>query len=81
MRSFEIERVYHTDKNGFRYAATFQITLGGNFYTKILVNVLWNAKANLIKNTTNTDSEYIRRFSKSLAMPASESLLIITISP
>lgn len=56
MRSFEIERVYHTDENGFRHSATFQITLDGNAYTKILVNVLWNAKVNLMKNTTNTET-------------------------
>jgi hypothetical protein len=56
MTAFDIERVYHSTENGFRHAATFQITLDGNAYSKILVNVLWNAKTSLLKNTTSTET-------------------------
>ena len=43
-------------ENGFRRAATFQITLAGEAYSKILVNVLWNEDRKLIKNSTNTET-------------------------
>ena len=56
MSAFDIERDYHTDENGFRYAASFQISLDGAAYTKILVNVLWNAEKKLIKGSTNTET-------------------------
>jgi len=59
LSAFDIERDFHSDAaaaNGFRYAATFQISLSGEGYTKILVNVLWNANKNLVKGTTNTET-------------------------